>query len=105
MSHDKQVGDTIQAENVAVLFKAVSVTMKECEHRTQRVDRELPFFEAEFVLFREIDTVEIMIVRWIADLIEFMRRSTGEQGEHLFEIPFGEFNRVVCYFHDEQRSS
>jgi hypothetical protein len=103
LSRDKQVGDAIQAENVPVLFKAVSATLKECEHSPQSVDSEFPFFEAQFVLFHEINPVEVMIISWIVNLIEFMRRGAGEQREHLFEIPFGEFNCVVCYFHDEQR--
>jgi hypothetical protein len=103
LSRDKQVGDAIQAENVPVLFKAVSVTMKERERRPQSVDSEFPFFEAEFVLFHEINPVEIMIIGWIVNLVEFMPRGAGEQREHLFEIPLGKFNCVICYFHDEQR--
>ncbi len=98
LSRDKQVGDAVQAENIAVLFKTVSATMKECEYRTQSVDSEFSFLKAEFVLFHKIDTVEIMIVGWIINLMEFMRGRAGEQREHLFEIQFGKFNCVVCYF-------
>ena len=102
LSRDKQVGDAIQAENVPVLFKAVSATLKECEHGPQGVDSEFPLFEAQFVLFHEINPVEVMIIGWIVNLIEFMRRGAGEQREHLFEIPFGKFNCAVCYFHGER---